>query len=172
MTLEELKSRLEIHEVLYTYCRGVDRGDEALIRSAYHDDAFDDHGSFKGRGHDFAPHIVAQMDRNGALGQHNVTNVLIHFLDEDSAQTESYCIALNPEPGGKTAVVWNRYYDRFERRDGLWKIAQRQVIIDNAPNEADGSPWERLPLFTLGGRREADPSGDFFPALPATGETR
>lgn len=169
MSLDEISSRMEILEVLYTYCRGVDRGDADLIRSAYHPDAFDDHGSFKGLGHDFAPHIVRQMDHNGAIGQHHVTNTLIEFVDADTARAESYCIALNPEPGGSTAVVWNRYYDRFERRDGIWKIARRQVIIDNAPHEADGSPWARLHLFSQGARRDADPTHEFLGSTEGAG---
>jgi hypothetical protein len=162
MTDEELKSRLEIQEVIYTYCRGVDRGDAALIASAYHDDAQDDHGTFKGLGKDFAPHIVKQMERNGAIGQHHVTNILIKFLSPDAAEGESYVIALNPEPGGRVGLVYNRYWDRFERRDGKWKIARRMVIIDYAQPEPDGSPWARLPHFSQGGRREKDPTGFFF----------
>lgn len=162
MTLDEAKSHLEIREVIYTYCRSVDRGDAALIASAYHEDAEDDHGTFKGLGRDFAPHIVAQMDRAGAIGQHHVTNVLITFLDADTAESESYVIALNPEPGGRVALVYNRYFDRFERRAGAWKIARRMVIIDWAEPEPDGTPWRRLPHFARGGRREQDPTGFFF----------
>jgi hypothetical protein len=66
MTDDEVKSRLQIQEVIYTYCRGVDRGDVALIASAYHEDAYDDHGTFKGLGKDFAPHIVAQISAEAA----------------------------------------------------------------------------------------------------------
>jgi len=41
--LEELVARNAITEVLYRYCRGVDRRDWELLRSCYHPEAQDDH---------------------------------------------------------------------------------------------------------------------------------
>ncbi|MDB5446065.1 MAG: hypothetical protein JWQ97_1382, partial [Phenylobacterium sp.] len=35
MGLEELAAHIEIQQVLYRYCRGVDRGDVALLASVY-----------------------------------------------------------------------------------------------------------------------------------------
>ena len=40
MTLEELTARTEIHDVLLRYCRGLDRVDMSLVRSAFHKDAY------------------------------------------------------------------------------------------------------------------------------------
>ena len=37
-----------IRQAALRYCRGVDRLDAELMRSAYHDDATDDHGVFVG----------------------------------------------------------------------------------------------------------------------------
>ncbi len=51
----------EIRDVLMRYGRGVDRLDEDLIRSCYHDDSFDDHGHWKGNGQDFAAFIVESL---------------------------------------------------------------------------------------------------------------
>ena len=62
MNLEELCAREQIREVLYSYCRGLDRGDVKLIEGVYHPDATDYHGTFKGLGREFASHIVASMD--------------------------------------------------------------------------------------------------------------
>jgi hypothetical protein len=42
--VQALLDKQSIYEVLVTYCRGVDRCDEDLIRSAFHDDSYDDHG--------------------------------------------------------------------------------------------------------------------------------
>ena len=42
--LRQLIDKQEIYEVLCTYCRGVDRCDADLVRSAYHEDSYDDHG--------------------------------------------------------------------------------------------------------------------------------
>jgi len=36
----------EIRDALFRYCRGIDRGDAAMMRSAYHADAIEHHGDF------------------------------------------------------------------------------------------------------------------------------
>ena len=42
--VQALVDKQAILEVLTRYCRALDRGDAALIASAYHPDAVDDHG--------------------------------------------------------------------------------------------------------------------------------
>ena len=46
--LEELEARTAIEDSLKRFARAVDRQDCKLARELYHDDAFDDHGFFKG----------------------------------------------------------------------------------------------------------------------------
>ena len=41
--MNDRDDRREIHDVVLTYCRGVDRGDLDLVRSVYHPDALDHH---------------------------------------------------------------------------------------------------------------------------------
>jgi hypothetical protein len=48
--LQRLIDRQAIHDVLMRFSRGVDRLDEALLRSCFHSDSYDDHGHFKGNG--------------------------------------------------------------------------------------------------------------------------
>lgn len=166
MDIQSLSDHHEIRELLARYCRGIDRGDKALVASVYHDDAYDDHGTFKGSPRDFAEVVVDRMDEVGLVGQHNVTNVIVE-LDGDTARGESYFVTWNPEADPDTGaprlmLVLGRYLDTFERRDGVWKISRRQVVIDHAEPEADGSPWSRLEHFSRGGRREHDPSHGFL----------
>jgi hypothetical protein len=47
--LQQLIDKLEIHEVLTRYCRGIDRCDAELLESVYHPDATDNHGQFVGK---------------------------------------------------------------------------------------------------------------------------
>ena len=166
MTPQQVADHLEIQQVLYRYCRGVDRGDLALLKSAYHSDAYDDHGSFKGSGHAFAEYIVERMNGVAVQGQHQVTNTLIE-IDGSTAAVESYFIALNPEvdAAGQPAIamVTGRYLDRFEKRDGAWKIAERKVIIDHAEAATQRPPWARLDRFTTGKRGPGDASCSLFP---------
>jgi ketosteroid isomerase-like protein len=163
MDLEKISAYLEIQQALYTYCRGVDRGDSELVKSIYHPDAIDEHGQFKGKGMKFADMIVVEMEKRSANGQHHITNIFID-LDGDVARVESYFISLNPEvaPEGTVAPVTGRYLDRFEKRDGAWKIAHRQVVLDYSYPALPSGKWELHDKFPNGGKREHDPSYAFF----------
>ena len=173
MDLDDIAAELAIRNALARYCRGVDRGDVALLKSVYHPDATDDHGTFKGNGHDFAEYLVELMDRSTIPSQHHVTNVLIE-RDGERADVESYVLAFHPIPdgaGGEVhALFGGRYLDRFERRGGEWKIAERRVVMDWTRAALLGDAWELAESFAAsrGGRREADPSGAWLRSLAAT----
>lgn len=129
---EEMENRYLIEQVLRRYCRGVDRGDAGLIRSVYHDDATDDHGSFKGRGIDFADRVVAAMNQRVAATMHNLHQTNIRF-DADVAWVETYFTAHHRVVEGdatRLETFGGRYVDRFERRSDEWKIARRVVVYD------------------------------------------
>jgi len=164
MSPETVADHLEIQQVLYRYCRGVDRGDAALIASVYHPDGIDEHGPWKGLGRDFVPVVVKHMDALGVIGQHHITNVLIEVRGNE-ADVESYYIAYHPEitaDGPGHALTCGRYLDRFEKRDGRWAIAHRRVVLDVTRARVEGPPWPGAAGFPAGGRREADPSAGMF----------
>ena len=92
-------------------------------------------------------------------GQHHITNVLIE-RDGNVAKVESYFIAFNPMPDGGRAFVTGRYLDRFERRYGDWKIAERHVVLDSAEPATRSFP--DIASYPTGGRRDADPSHSWF----------
>jgi ketosteroid isomerase-like protein len=165
MKVDEISAHIEIMQALYRYCRGVDRGDADMICSAYHDDAIDQHGPFVGTAREFCAYLIGRMDAVPFVGQHHITNSLID-LDGDFADVESYFLALQPEPdeqgGFRHAVVCGRYLDRFARRNGSWKIAERKVIVDVSQGTGLGAAWTRAATFLAGGRRESDPSAGKF----------
>jgi ketosteroid isomerase-like protein len=133
--LRLLEDRQAIHDVILRYCRGVDRSDPDLILSAFHDDAIDNHfgvvlpfreaiGTLKAARSGTPPSITASM--------HNICNVLIE-LDGDVALCESYLIVIVRIPKDGCDIDWlhaGRYVDRFERRNGEWRIAYRTVVYD------------------------------------------
>jgi hypothetical protein len=129
--LQEMQDRHLIEEVLRRYCRGVDRGDAALIRSVYFDDATDDHGSFKGSGVDFADRVVAVLNQRARSTMHNLHQVNIRF-EGVTAWVETYFTAHHRICEGTTTVLESfggRYVDRFEKRTE-WRIANRVVVHD------------------------------------------
>lgn len=166
MTLDEIAAHIEIRQVLYRYRREVDRGDQSLIRSVYHAGASDDHGRWKGTGEAFAEYIVGAMDPLGTPSQHHITNVLIE-LEGSRAAVESYFIARHPHVASdhapeQLAFVDGRYLDRFECRDGAWRIVPRQVVLDWTRSELAGEPWPVQQHFASGGRRYDGPSASLF----------
>jgi len=133
--LRALTDREEIRDVLARYFRGVDRADWELVRACYHDDALDQHGPlFDGKASDFVDWVSAWLPQRFAMTMHVGGQSLID-LDGDVAQSETYAVAFHrthPDEDGVASdlTVAARLLDRFERRDGVWRIAHRRLIDD------------------------------------------
>ncbi|MFO1189560.1 MAG: nuclear transport factor 2 family protein [Alphaproteobacteria bacterium] len=141
--LRRLIDEQQIRDALCRYARGVDRGDWDLVRTAYHPDAFDEHGDYKGDIDGF----IAWLDQRFAgldNSMHFLGQTLIEFAGPDVALVETYFVSrrLNPAKPGDAAgagagagdalarEAWGRYVDRFERRGGAWKVAHRTVVLE------------------------------------------
>lgn len=130
--LDELLDKQAITELVHAYCNAADRHDHIKMRSLYHEDAIDDHGSFfKGLAMDFIdklPEIQAPM----LILHHNVTTLNI-TLDGDYAEGEVYIIAfhqIDGKDGPVDLLIGGRYFDKYEKREGLWKFSHRAVDAD------------------------------------------
>ena len=127
--LRNLLDRQAILDCLNRYNRGVDRCDEELLLSAYHDDATECHGTFTGPPAEFA-RSIRPAQSSWAGSQHHITNHLVE-IDGDVATAETYFLVLSRRGGEDTVgLVGGRYLDRLERRRGDWRIALRVVVID------------------------------------------
>ncbi len=133
--LQALLDREAIRDCLYRYCRGIDRADEAALRSAYWPDATDCHGAWNGSASGFIDQALAKL-RQGGRRVHQITNVLIE-LHGDVAVVESAFFALQAPAATPTqaTLLCGRYLDRFERRAGAqgaseWRVAARTVVYD------------------------------------------
>ncbi len=136
MSLEEKQA---ITEVLYRYARAVDRQDFTAVADCYFPDANDNHGGYNGNVDGLIEDMMVRH-RTIDSSQHFVTNVLID-LGVDVADVESYCLCYlrrDKEPGAESQLVQTircRYVDRFEKRDGQWRIADRIVVFDESRQE-------------------------------------
>ncbi len=151
LSVEDLLARQEIADVIFRYARGIDRLDFDLVRSCYHPDAYDDHGAFKGDVDAFITAAEGWLPRWTAT-QHFMGNMLIE-VDGDRARAETYAVAYHrreDEAGnGKDDVMGIRYVDRFEKRDGVWKIGHRVVStewrrvdpVTGARGRGEGAVW-------------------------------
>jgi hypothetical protein len=132
-TLQALADRQAITEVIYRYCRAMDRIDEELGYSVFHEDATADYGAeiYQGSGRGFIDDVSAHH-RRALVHHHQVANILIE-LDGDRAGSESYVVAemrVGAEDQPRQITTWGRYLDRWSRRDGRWAIDKRLVIRD------------------------------------------
>lgn len=128
--LQVLLDREAIRDCLYRYCRGIDRADEEALRSAYWEDATDRHGAWNGSAAGFIDQALQRL-RLGGRRVHQVSNIFVE-LHGNVAAVESYFLALQAPAGTPTQETFlcGRYVDRFERRNGEWRIAARTVVYD------------------------------------------
>lgn len=127
-TLAELLDREAIRDCLHRYCRGIDRGDEAALRSSYWPDATDRHGAYQGPVEGFF-NQAARLFATDAVNVHQVSNILITFLAPGRAAVETYFNALQ-RGAGRQFHLAGRYCDLFEKRGAEWRVAERTVVYD------------------------------------------
>ena len=154
--MAELLAENEIRKVLLRYCRGVDRLDRDLVRACFHEDAVDSHGNFEGDVDsllDWMWGVLTKFDTT----MHFVGNMLIE-VEGELARAETYGVAFHrgePEKPHRNLINGFRYVDRFERRDGAWRIARRTVVTDwtrvDVPEQ-----WWPTPEGILCGKRGPD----------------
>lgn len=156
--LEELSSWHEIYDLLCDYMRGQDRLDAALHRSVFHDDATTDYGSFKGSADEFVAFAQGVLTPHRA-NHHMIGQVRIDFEGE-TAFGEVYFQAFHRvtgDDGEQDLWVSGRYVDRYERRDGRWKIAHRSELVDWLRTEPASDELLRTqPGWPLGARAPHD----------------
>jgi hypothetical protein len=160
----QVADRLAIQDVLFTHSRGLDRLDAALIKASYWPDAEVDYGSYKGPAHSFAELVVGALAAQYELTQHTLGNTVFTFGDA-RARTESHVTARHLLLGAEQEMVFSgRYLDQLEKRDGHWKLAHRQVIMDWSRRHAvtDERDNEAFVALAKGGHRESDPAHDFL----------
>lgn len=160
--MQALHDKESIRDCLYRYCRGVDRADEQALRSAYWPDASDLHGAYRGSALGFIEQALKRL-RAGGRGVHQINNVLIE-LHGCTAAVESSFLALqvgSTDPTRET-LLCGRYLDRFEKRMGEWRIADRTVVYDWIDERLNPGPPQQDP--SRFGRRQ--PTGARMPHDP------
>jgi hypothetical protein len=155
--LRELADRQAITDLIYRYCRAMDRIDAELGYTIWHDDAVADYGEevYQGSGRGFID-FVCNQHRSALIHAHQVTNIIIE-LDGDRAASESYVISdlrAGQPPQVKQITTWGRYLDQWSKRNGRWGIDRRQAVRDFSEIR-DASP---MPLPERGKRDRTDPS--------------
>ncbi len=142
--LEVMADKLECIELVARLAKGIDRCDAEMVRDCFHPDATDDHGAFKGTAAEFVDWVMPVLDTMKRT-QHVIGQTLME-VKGDKAAGESYFVAhhtiASPE-GDVFMIAAGRYLDRFERRDGDWKISHRHAIYDWNSLVPSTDGWDR-----------------------------
>lgn len=145
---ERIADRMQIQDVMYRWCRAVDRLDFDAMRAVFHPDATDTHGPYDG-GIEGLIDWIRERHKAIPFSMHAISNLLIEFASPDQALVETYVRTIQQYPpeakaalaqlaGGRAGqegvgidlFTGSRYADRFERRNGEWRIARRTLIQD------------------------------------------
>lgn len=168
LDVQQLLAREEVRDVMRRYARGVDRYDIEEIRACYHPDATDERGPYRGPVAGFleyleSPRGLPMFERT----THSITDQVVD-AQGDTAYSETSVIAYHRLPE-EHYLLGLRYLDRFERRDGAWRIAHRKVAYDWSLRrpvvDADALPAD----FPRGERGPGDPVYTHLTALFASG---
>ena len=156
--LDALLSKQEIYELSCRYLRAQDRLMPTLHRSVFWDGATTDYGFFKGGPDDFV--AMAQNALKDHLSNHHMMGQAFIEVEGDVAFGEIYFQAFHRvimTGMEKDLFISGRYVDRYERRDGVWKIAHRTELVDWARTEPALDDWiKATPAAVLGHRGDAD----------------
>jgi len=169
--LELLVAERAIHRVLCTYSRGVDRFDLELVRSCYWPDGTDDHGSYIGGVDGFIEFVAPALQRFDRTN-HFLGNILIDVdLPNGAARAETYAVAYHrfhdADGQEQDMVAGLRYVDRFERREGEWRIARRVCAFEWRRTDPVGQGSSFADTYTRGVRGSGDVVWPILETTPA-----
>ncbi len=166
--IAEYLDKQDCTELVHRVARAIDRCDAALLATLFHPDATDDHGMFQGSATDFIAWVMpvlATMQRT----QHFIGQVLVEVAGDHAASESAFIAhhAIATPDGDIFMIAAGRYLDRFERRDGAWKIAHRHAVYDWNSTVPLTDNWDRTTpgAMAYGMRGTADASYAHFAQL-------
>ncbi len=132
----QLSDIQSIRDVAQRYCRGVDRLDEALMKSAYWPEATDDHGVYVGNAMPFVEMCMVSHLR-WRTTSHCIFNHHIELdADGTSAHGEIYNVTYLFQKDADVLDTWHgRYLDRYEKRGDEWRIIERVCVHEGTHSE-------------------------------------
>lgn len=163
--LQEMLDHFRIRKVLSEYCRGSDRADEALMRSIYSSDSWDDHGVVQATGQEFARVMCSMVQETTDSLSHSLGQSLI-TVDGDEAASETYFIAVSHDTAADGTPMCNqlggRFIDKLVREDESWKVKHRTVLRDWSVAIPITHDWELSRTLKPGARSNDDMSYALF----------
>ena len=130
--VDELESRAALRDLVTDYCLGFDTHDWERFIGIWHPDAVWEIGPPFGtfRGHAGIRQAVEEILYGVWRETHHLTsNLRLTFRDRDHAHGICNVDCMGATKDGVVQMISATYTDDFERRNGIWKIARRAVVI-------------------------------------------
>lgn len=143
-SIETVIAKQDISDVIMRYARAIDRADGELLHSCYWDDAIEEHGSsYNGPARDYIDGAMERILAGDSVMTHHVGNMHIE-LEGDLAWVETYVLTFARFP--KDGEPWDtltgaRLFDKFECRDGEWRIKHRKMAFDWNRDAPSSETW-------------------------------
>ena len=160
---EALQRRLDIEEirdVRRRWAYGRDLCEWDLLRSVFHPDATVHVSWFKGPAMDFVQRSseLGKQIRPEEHSKHWFGNMRTEVQGNRAIQETDVQVLIRAYIDGVLFdnTSWARFYDRFEKRDGAWKILQMTCIYEKdrldpvVPGTAPAGFYEGVPLKEIG----------------------
>ena len=130
--IDELESRAALRDLVSDYCIGFDTHDWERFISIWHADAVWEIGPPFGtfNGHEGIREAVQEILYPVWRETHHLTsNLRLSFGDADHVHGTCDVDCMGATKDDVVQMISATYTDDFERRDGVWKIAKRHVVI-------------------------------------------
>ncbi len=130
--VDELESRMALRDLVTDYCLGFDNRDWERFISIWHDDAIWEIGPPFGTfsGHAGIREAVLDVLYPVWRETHHLTsNLRLEFDNPDQARGVCNVDCMGATTDDIVQMISATYSDDYERRDGVWKIARRHVVI-------------------------------------------
>ena len=130
--IDELESRAALRDLVTDYCLGFDRHDWDRFISIWHSDAVWEIGPPFGT---FTHHAGIRKAVEEVLypvwreTHHLTSNLRLAFSDADHAHGICNVDCMGATKDNVVQMISATYTDDFARRNGVWKIAKRAVVI-------------------------------------------
>lgn len=124
LSAEQLADRQAIVAIIDRYATSLDAKDYERFRTCFSDDAVVHYGEALSpdEAADYAKGVLSRYAHTQhLLGNYEIT------LDGDRASARTYVQASHVSAEGAIWVLGGTYIDRFERREGEWKIVERAL---------------------------------------------
>lgn len=167
--VQRMIDREAIRDCIARLARGEDRRSADLIRACWWPEARFDYGVHSG---DFETYLAWVVPGADAIKdtQHLIGQSVIELAGE-AAQVETHVFSyhrIDMGKGDRDTCIGGRYLDRFEKRSGEWRIADRVMLYEWEQDWGAAADWSQGVMgypFSAGhftGRANGDYSERWF----------